>query len=72
MKEGNIAVMAVDNLPSELPKDASEDFGSNLQQKIFPLLVQEDKEDILAKATICKNGDLTPYFEYLRDYLNGL
>ncbi len=72
MKEGNIAVMAVDNLPSELPKDASEDFGSNLQQKIFPLLVQEDKENILAKATICKNGDLTPYFEYLRDYLNGL
>lgn len=72
MKEDNIAVMAVDNLPSELPKDASEDFGSNLQQKIFPLLVQEDKEDILAKATICKNGDLTSYFEYLRDYLNGL
>lgn len=72
MKEGNIVVMAVDNLPSELPKDASEDFGLNLLEKIFPLLVEADKEDILAKATICKNGDLTPNFEYLRDYLNGL
>ncbi len=72
MKKGNIAVMAVDNLPSELPKDASEDFGSNLLEKIFPLLAEEDKEGILAKATICKNGDLTPNFEYLRDYLNGL
>jgi len=72
MAEGNIAVMAVDNLPSELPKDASEDFGSNLLEKIFPILVQEDNEGILAKATICKNGNLTTNFEYLRDYLNGL
>ena len=72
MKEGNIAVMAVDNLPSELPKDASEDFGLNLLEKIFPLLIEEDKEGVLAKATISKNGDLTPNFEYLRDYLNGL
>ena len=72
MQEGIIAVMAVDNLPSELPKDASEDFGSNLLEKIFPILVQEDNEGILAKATICKNGNLTTNFEYLRDYLNGL
>lgn len=72
MQEGIIAVMAVDNLPSELPKDASEDFGSNLLEKIFPILVQEDNEGILAKATICKNGNLNTNFEYLRDYLNGL
>lgn len=72
MQEGIIAVMAVDNLPSELPKDASEDFGSNLLEKIFPILVQKDNEGILAKATICKNGNLTTNFEYLRDYLNGL
>ena len=57
---------------AELPKDASEDFGLNLLEKIFPLLIEEDKEGVLAKATISKNGDLTPNFEYLRDYLNGL
>ena len=38
-KEGVIAVMAVDNLPSELPKEASEDFGKNLLENIFPLLI---------------------------------
>jgi alanine dehydrogenase len=71
-KEGIIAVMAVDNLSSELPKDASVDFGNNLLEKIFPLLINEDKDDIIENATICKNGDLTVNFEYLRDYLNGL
>ena len=59
MKQGNIVVMAVDNLPSELPKDASEDFGSNLLDKIFPLLINEDGSGILEKATICQEGDLT-------------
>ena len=64
--------MAVDNLSSELPKDASVDFGNNLLEKIFPLLINEDKDDIIENATICQNGDLTVNFEYLRDYLNGL
>ena len=71
-KEGVIAVMAVDNLPSELPKEASEDFGKNLLENIFPLLIHEDKDGIIENATICQNGDLTVNFEYLRDYLNGL
>ena len=71
-KEGVIAVMAVDNLPSELPKDASVDFGNNLLEKFFPILLNKDKDGIIENATICQNGDLTPNFEYLRDYLNGL
>jgi alanine dehydrogenase len=70
-KEGVIAVMAVDNLPSELPKDASVDFGKNLLENIFPLLIHEDKDGIIENATICQNGNLMPDFEYLRDYLNG-
>ena len=37
--------MAVDNLPCELPKDASEDFGSNLLERILPLVINEDKDD---------------------------
>ena len=69
--EGAIAVMAVDNLPCELPKDASEDFGNEMLVKIIPSLLISDDEQIIANATICKAGDLTPNFEYLRNYVNG-
>jgi saccharopine dehydrogenase (NAD+, L-lysine-forming) len=69
--EGAIAVMAVDNLPCELPKDASEDFGDEMLAKIIPSLLISDDEQIIANATICKAGDLTPNFEYLRNYVNG-
>ena len=69
--EDAIAVMAVDNLPCELPKDASEDFGNELLEKILPSLIISDDEQIIANATLCKNGDLTPNFEYLRNYVNG-
>jgi saccharopine dehydrogenase (NAD+, L-lysine-forming) len=68
LKENVIAVMAVDNLPCELPKDSSEDFGVNFIESILPLLFVES--DIIEKATICKDGDLTKYFEYLRDYIS--
>ncbi len=66
-----VAVMAVSNLPCELPKDASEDFGSEMLEKIFPLLINEDKDGIISNATICSAGDLMPNFEYLRGYVNG-
>jgi hypothetical protein len=66
-----ITVMAVDNLPCELPNDASEDFGREFIEKVFPHLLN-DSEGIIDKATICKEGTLTPYYEYLRDYVNGV
>ena len=69
--EDAIAVMAVDNLPCELPKDASEDFGNEMMAKILPSLIVSDDEQIIDNATICKAGDLTPNFEYLRNYVNG-
>ena len=69
--EDSIAVMAVDNLPCELPKDASEDFGNDMLDKIIPYLIISDDDQIIANATICKSGDLTPNFEYLRNYVNG-
>ena len=67
---GAITVMAVDNLPCELPKDASEDFGREFIDKVLPHLI-DDKEDVIKRATICKNGDLTSHHEFLRDYVNG-
>ena len=63
--------MAVDNLPCELPKDASEDFGNEMMYKILPSLIISDDEQIITNATICKAGDLTQNFEYLRNYVNG-
>lgn len=64
-----ITVMAVDNLPCELPKDSSEDFGNQMLKNIFPLLLIEDKDRIIDNATICNGGDLTLEFEYLRNYI---
>ena len=65
-----ITVMVVDNLPCELPKDASADFGREFIDKILPHLI-DDKENVIGRATICANGDLTPDHEFLRDYVNG-
>lgn len=63
-----ICVMAVDNLPCELPRDASDDFGKDLSERVLPHLFGEDIDKIIERATICKNGKLTNYYEYLSDY----
>jgi hypothetical protein len=65
----SIGVMAVDNLPCELPKDASVDFGEVLIDKILPCLLIEDKDKVIERATICKDGKLTPGYQYLADYI---
>jgi saccharopine dehydrogenase (NAD+, L-lysine-forming) len=73
MKEGVIAVMAVDNLPCELPLDASQDFGNELIKYILPAMFQEDPDDIIGRASETNlQGDLNPRFEYLRDYVDGV
>lgn len=69
--EGNITVMAVDNLPCELPRNASEDFGKEFVQHILPNLLGEDKGQIIERATITNNGALTPIFDYLQDFVDG-
>ena len=53
-KENVITVMAIDNLPCELPKDASEDFGNEMIKHIFPALLGDDQDDVIDRATICK------------------
>lgn len=69
-KEGVIAVMAVDNLPCELPKDASKDFGNELIKNVFDGLFNDDSAGIIQRASQTNlNGELTPDFEYLEDYL---
>ena len=66
-----ITVMAVDNLPCELPKDASTDFGRELINKVLPELFNGDANKIIANATITENGKLTSKYAYLQDYADG-
>ena len=62
-----IDVMAVDNLPNELPRDASFDFGNQLIS-IWSELNQADSR-MIYEGTIALNGELNKPFEYLRDYV---
>jgi len=66
-----IDVMAVDNLPNELPRDASEYFGQHIDKYVLPELLKQES-DILKRATICENGKLTRRYEYLADYAYGI
>ncbi len=66
-----IVVMAVDNLPCELPKDASDGFGEMFVQHVVPAFFNNDKDGILQRAKITEKGKLTPRFSYLQDYVDG-
>ena len=66
-----IGVMAVDNLPCELPKDASVDFGKMFIEHVLEPLRGNDPDNIIARASETKDGQLTSYFSYLEDYVKG-
>lgn len=70
-QDNYITVMAVDNLPCELPRSSSEEFGRDLIDKILPLFLNDDPDAILHRATIAKGGELTDTFAYLSDYAAG-
>ncbi len=64
-----ITVMGVDNLPCELPRSASDEFGRDLIDRILRPLLLDDVDGIIKRATIAENGTLTPGFQYLTDYV---
>ncbi|HXA03080.1 MAG TPA: hypothetical protein VNW99_13890, partial [Cytophagaceae bacterium] len=68
--EQNITVMAIDNLPGEIPRDASRDFGEQLIQYVLPHLLGSDPHGIIERGTICRNGFLMPDYKYLQDYVD--
>ena len=68
-KQDVITVMAVDNLPCELPKDASIGFGENLLKYIIPNLLGDDINNIIERATICEDGKLKNRYKYLEGYI---
>lgn len=65
----NITVMAIDNLPGELSRDASEDFGRQLIDHVLPHLLGQEYDEIIARATIASQGKLQSNFIYLEDYI---
>jgi saccharopine dehydrogenase (NAD+, L-lysine forming) len=68
---GTITVMAIDNLPCELPRDSSEGFGKHLIERVMPDLLGGDKDELIHRATICSDGKLMPSFSYLEDFVSG-
>ena len=63
-----IDVMAVDNLPNELPRDASKYFGAHFEKYILEPLLEGYENDIIKRATICAEGQLTDRYLYMKDY----
>jgi len=66
----SIMVMSVDNLPCELPKDASVGFGEMFLQHVIPAFFNNDKDGILERAKITSEGKLTERFKYLQDFVD--
>lgn len=64
-----ISVMSVDNLPNEIAKDASKDFGEKMLNKVLPELINPESE-IIKRATIAEDGEITDRYAYLRDWLS--
>lgn len=71
MDDNAVLVMAVDNLPCELPKDATDGFGDMFLKHVLPAFFNGDNDGILERARMTENGRLTDRFRYLRDYVGG-
>jgi saccharopine dehydrogenase (NAD+, L-lysine forming) len=63
-----IDLMTVDNLPNELPRDASKYFGAHFEKYILQPLLEGYENDVIKRATICAEGSLTERYEYMKDY----
>jgi hypothetical protein len=68
---GHVTMMTIDNLPCGLPKESSIDFGHHIIKNIIPLLLGEDNENIIDRATIAREGRLTGRYSYLEEWVNS-
>lgn len=64
-----IDIMAIDNLPNELPRDASQAFGTQFIEHVLTELTGEGDSSVLSRATIAEGGRLTAKFSYLSDFV---
>lgn len=70
-QSGSIDLMAIDNLPSELPRDASAFFGRQLLDRILPELLKGRESAAIRRGMITEDGQLTEEFSYLKGYVAG-
>jgi len=63
-----IAVMAVDNLPSELPNESSEEFGASVISDVLPYLISKD-DGRISRATTASHGKFSSNYSYLWDFI---
>jgi alpha-aminoadipic semialdehyde synthase len=76
-KGDGLLVMAVDILPSELPRDASQFFSEVLWRYVLPIAQADFSQPFekvklpnpVKKAVILHNGELTPDYEYMKEYI---
>lgn len=66
-----VDMMTIDNLPSELPRDASAFFGRQLLERILPEVLKGRQSPVIRRGMIAENGALTEEFAYLEDYVKG-
>ena len=64
----SLSIMAIDNLPSELPKDSSKEFGDGIVNEVLPFIFNED-DGRIKKATIAKNGTFCSSYGFLYNYI---
>ena len=69
-QKGVVDMMTIDNLPNELPRDASQAFGNQFMEHIVEELLN-DKSEVIERATVATQGNLGKYFDYLSDYVKG-
>jgi saccharopine dehydrogenase (NAD+, L-lysine-forming) len=67
---GSVDVMAVGNLPNELPRDASRYFGEQLIKHVLNDLLRGGST-IIDRATMVRQGVLTEPYLYLEGYARG-
>jgi len=65
-----LAIMAVDNLPSELPRDSSEEFSDGMVSEVLPYFIGSD-DGRIKRATITSNGNFCDLYKDLNNYINN-
>ena len=64
-------MMTIDNLPNEMPRDASTAFGQQFIDFVLADLLKPTKNGVIERGMMTKNGKLTKRFSYLTDYVAG-
>jgi len=67
-----VDMMTIDNLPNEMPRDASQSFGEQFIGSVLEELLDDKKSGIIQRATVAADGKLGSHFDYLKDYVEGI